>query len=158
MRVSAFRRAGAPGDEPAAVLAVTTADEAVDATVGAPEVPSRSSGPEPGGRRSGEVLAAPVSASAFRRLFVDAGPDLAHAGVSAVFGTTAGSRRKPGPTWISLTSSWAHGRLIRRADGSFDSEAHRIPDGVRLCADHGEHVQPHHLDELIAAVSRPTDG
>jgi hypothetical protein len=96
-----------------------------------------------------------LSAAAFRQLVAEAASDLADAGASASFGTTAGSRRAPGPTWVSVVSPWAHGRLIRRADGSFDCSAHRIPGGEALCAEHGEHIRPEDLDDLIALVSRP---
>jgi hypothetical protein len=143
MKTFAFRRAGAPTDQAPTAVEVATSEQAPDTPAGpAPLAPP--SGREAARREAGGVDAAPLSASAFRLLFADAAPDFAQAGVSAAFGSTAGSRRLPGPTWISVMSPWAHGRLVRRADGSFECEAHRIPGGELVCSQHGEHVQPHH--------------
>jgi hypothetical protein len=93
----------------------------------------------------------------FRQLVADATDVLVDAGVSATFASTAGSRRAPGPTWISVTSPWGYGRLVRHADGSFDGQAHGVRDGTPLWAGHGEHVGREHLELLVAAVSRPDD-
>ncbi len=113
-------------------------------------------GPAIRGAEAGRRAAAgSLSVAAFRLLFADAAPAFARAGVEATLGTVVGSRRAPGPTWISVTSPWAQGRLIRRADGSFDCDAHRVPGGEPLCSEHGQHVRPEHLDRLLAAVAGP---
>jgi hypothetical protein len=102
------------------------------------------------------MTAGSISAAGFRQLFDRAGPELTVAGVGATFGTTAGVGGGTGPTWISVTSPWGYGRLTRWADGSFEGHAYRIPGGELVCGKHGEDVRPEHLDELIAAVGRPT--
>jgi hypothetical protein len=96
----------------------------------------------------------PLSAAAFRRLVDEVALELAAAGVSAQLASTAGSLRSAGPTWISMASARGYGRLIRRADGSFESLAYRIPGGEPLWAEVGECVRRAHLVDLIAALSQ----
>jgi hypothetical protein len=104
-------------------------------------------------RRGDASFASGLSASAFRRLVEDAAPLLADGGVHAVFASTVGSRRSPGPTWISVSSAQAYGRIMRRGDGSFVSAAYRTPDGAQVCAAAGAHVQREDFETLIAAVA-----
>ena len=98
---------------------------------------------------------APMSAAAFRHLVDDAAPMLADLQVSAFFASTVGAPRSPGPTWISVTSRWAYGRLVRDADGSFVCSAHRGVDGASLREVRGTDVTRRDLDALIAVVGGP---
>jgi hypothetical protein len=151
MKERIFKMPDAPVGKPLAEAEADDSGRAADPPVAAPDPQARPAAPRPSRRATDGGL----SAAAFRQLFTEAAPDLADAGVSASFGTTVGSRRAPGPTWVSVTSPWGHGRLIRRADGSFECGAHRIPGGEPLCAERGEQIRPEDLDDLIAAVSRP---
>ena len=57
--------------------------------------------------------------------------------------------------WVSLTSEWASGRLIRGSDGSSDVEALSTGDGRSLLSQRHPNTTAEHLDELMAACSRP---
>ncbi len=57
--------------------------------------------------------------------------------------------------WISLTSEWAEGRLIRNSDGSSEIKAHRFLDGKALLDQEQPATTADQLDELAQACSRP---
>jgi hypothetical protein len=96
-----------------------------------------------------------VSVGRFRHLVRDAGPLLVDAHVNAVDGSSRRTDRGSGTMWISLTSSWGHGRLVRNADGSADLSAVRSPDGVTVVDEHHDHVEVDDLQRLIEAIGRP---
>jgi hypothetical protein len=99
-----------------------------------------------------------LSPGAFTHLASHATASLARSGVAATFASTAGSRNAPGPTWISVTSPWGYGRLVRRGDGSFESTAYRSGDGMLLLHEEGDDVRATDFDDLVAAIARPEPG
>ena len=83
----------------------------------------------------------------------DARPALDRAGISAVHG--AGPRLVgDGPTWVSFSSPWGSGRLVRHADGSSRSTAHRYRDGFPVLSSNAADTTSRQLDAVVAAVSR----
>lgn len=66
-----------------------------------------------GGRSLKDKIGGALSAQAFKHLVDQRGTDLAIAGIAATVGHTSGGPKNPGPTWISLISHRAYGRLIR---------------------------------------------
>ena len=100
-------------------------------------------------------LESPLSAHAFKHLLGEAAAILSGCGIAGVFGWTTGTRRNPGPTWISLTSPRAYGRLIRNSDGSSQSSAYRTSDGRALLVEQHETTTAAQLDDLVGALSRP---
>lgn len=59
--------------------------------------------------------------------------------------------------WISLSSEWASGRLVRAADGSSEIAAHRFSDGAPLLLRRHPTTTAAQLDELADACARPHD-
>lgn len=98
-----------------------------------------------------------LTASTFRHLLERVAGTLVRNGIAGVYGSTVSTRRNPGTTWISLTSPWAYGRLIRLADGSSECSAYRSRDGQALVVEHGTITTAAQLDVLIAALSRPIE-
>jgi hypothetical protein len=94
-----------------------------------------------------------LSPTEFRHLIEGSARALADGRVGAVFASTAGSRDRPGPTWISVTSEEAYGRIIRRGDGGFACTAYRTRDGAQICDVQGDEVCREDFDDLIAAVA-----
>jgi hypothetical protein len=124
-----------------------------EATTGrSPDPRSLHGSPVAEGRREASN---PVSVGRFRHLVQDAGALLADAHVEAVNGSSGRSDRGHGTMWISLTSNWGHGRLVRNADGSADLSAVRTPDGVTVVDEHHDHVEVDDLERLVHAIARP---
>lgn len=96
-----------------------------------------------------------LTASGFRHLLDDAGSDLNRARAAATYAWTVGGRRSPGSTWINVSSSQGHGRLIRHSDGSFDSTAHD-GEGRQLHDAHGAHVTADEFRRLLVSLSPDT--
>jgi hypothetical protein len=99
-----------------------------------------------------------LTASRFRQLLEQAARAFGENGIAGVFGSTVSSRQHPGPTWISLTSPWAYGRLVRRGDGSSHGSAFRASDGEVLIDEDNDTTTAAQLDRLLAAVSAPPVG
>jgi len=99
----------------------------------------------------------PLTASMFRHLLDGVAGTLIRHRIAGVYGSTVSTRRNPGPTWISLTSPWAHGRLIRLGDGSSDCSAYRASDGRPLVTERCAITTAAQLDGLIALLSRPAE-
>lgn len=57
--------------------------------------------------------------------------------------------------WISLSSEWASGRLVRGADGSSEIAAHRFSDGAPILLQRHPSTTAGQLDELADACARP---
>lgn len=106
-------------------------------------------------RAASPGLEPPLSKRAFKHLLGEAAASLSARGIAGVFGWTSGTRRNPGPTWISLTSPRAYGRLIRHGDGSSASSAYRTSDGRPLIVEQHETTTAAQLDDLVGALSRP---
>jgi hypothetical protein len=106
-------------------------------------------------RAPSSALESPLSARAFKHLRDEAAATLSACGIAGVFGWTTGSRRNPGPTWISLTSPRAYGRLVRNSDGSSQSSAYRTSDGRALLVEQNETTTAAHFDDLVRSMSRP---
>jgi len=109
-----------------------------------------------GGKEPVTANQLPLSASSFKQLIDDEAELLIRAGISAVFGSTVGERRsRPGTVWISLTSQWGYGRMIRHSDGSSETAAHSsTADRALLIAGRSITTVEDFL-ALIAAVGRP---
>jgi hypothetical protein len=97
----------------------------------------------------------PMSARAFQRWLIDTARPLSDRRVAGVFARGLRTSRDTAPTWISLTSSWAYGRIIRNGDGSSDSSAYRVSDGRTLILEHHATTTPAHLDDLLQALTPP---
>jgi len=83
-----------------------------------------------------------------------AGPALASRRVSAVHGR--GPRLvNDGATWISLSSTWGCGRLVRAADGSSRSTAHRYSDGATVIESQSGTTTEEQLETLTDCVQGP---
>lgn len=76
-------------------------------------------------------MTAPMSARDLGDWCTHARPALAKRRITALHGR--GPRLvTDGATWISLSSPWGCGRLVRAADGSSRSTAHRYRDGASV--------------------------
>jgi len=53
-------------------------------------------------------------------------------GINASFGRAPRIGGHPGPTWVTMTSATAYGRLIRASDGATTVQAHALPDSTPL--------------------------
>jgi hypothetical protein len=83
-----------------------------------------------------------------------AGPALATRRISAVHGR--GPRLvADGATWISLSSPWGCGRLVRAADGSSQSTAHRYSDGATVIESRSTTTTEEQLERLIDSLQGP---
>ena len=83
----------------------------------------------------------------------DAGPSLAAMRVSATHGV-APRLVYDGPTWISFSSPWGSGRLVRAADGSSQSTAHRYRDGATVIDSRSPTTTEAQLESLIHSLQR----
>jgi hypothetical protein len=83
-----------------------------------------------------------------------AGPALASKRISAVHGR--GPRLvADGATWISLSSPWGCGRLVRAADGSSRSTAHRYSDGATVIESQARTTTEEQLERLTDSLQGP---
>lgn len=96
----------------------------------------------------------PLSWGAFRHLISDAAMKLHDARVTAVLGSTV-EQRHGGALWVSASSSYGQGRLVRNADGSSDLHATRSSDGATLLDQHRADVHLSDFDALIDAITDP---
>ena len=66
-----------------------------------------------------------------------------------------------GPTWVTMTSATAYGRLIRASDGATTVQAHALPDSAPLLDERHPHTTIAQLDSIVSALSganRPAAG
>ena len=97
---------------------------------------------------------AALSAAELGQWLRDASPTLLDRRISAVLGS--GPRlTEDGATWISFSSSFGHGRLVRSNDGSSRTTARRNEDGERLFDDHAPTTTTDQLDDLVRALTGP---
>jgi hypothetical protein len=83
-----------------------------------------------------------------------AGPALDSMEISAVHGR--GPRLvADGATWISLSSPWGCGRLVRAADGSSRSTAHRYSDGATVIESRSTTTTEAQLERLTDSLQDP---
>ncbi len=95
-----------------------------------------------------------MSARDLRDWFTGAQPALSDVGISCVHGI--GPRLvEDGSTWISFSSRWGSGRLVRTNDGRSESRARRYADGVTVVNSKAETTTEQQLDTLTAALRRP---
>jgi len=73
-------------------------------------------------------------------------------GISANFGRAPTIGGTPGPTWISMTSATAHGRLVRSSDGATTVTAHALPDSAPLLDENHPHATLAQLEAIVAAL------
>lgn len=85
---------------------------------------------------------------------------LGAAGIAATFGRAPRIGGKPGPTWVSMTSPTAHGRLVRSPDGATKVTAHALPDSAPLLDERHPHTTIAQLEAIVAALGarQPTAG
>jgi hypothetical protein len=96
----------------------------------------------------------PMSARDLRNWLLAAEGELAAVGVFGSHG--AGPRLvADGSTWISFSSRWGSGRLVRAVDGSSESRAHRYRDGVTVVDSRSASTTEAQLDVLTHALQRP---
>ena len=95
----------------------------------------------------------PMSARDLSDWLADAGPALAAMGISATYGV--GPRLvADGPTWISFSSRSGSGRLVRAADGSSYSTAHRYKDGATVIDSRSPTTTAEQLESLTHGLRR----
>lgn len=95
---------------------------------------------------------APMSARELGDWLVEARPGLDAAGIAAVHGV--GPRLvADGATWISFSSSWGSGRLVRAADGSSTSTAHRYATGASVLDVAAPDTTAAHLESLVGMLA-----
>jgi hypothetical protein len=61
-------------------------------------------------------------------------------------------------TWISLSSRWAEGRVVRHGDGASEWTAHRTVDGAELMAEQRPTCVAKLTDVLVDLLSEPGAG
>jgi hypothetical protein len=83
-----------------------------------------------------------------------AAPALAAAGVAANLGRGP-NLGSVGATWISFSSPWGAGRLVRSADGGSWSTAMRNVDGTATIDRDDTTTTSDQLDAIVHAVSKP---
>jgi hypothetical protein len=106
-----------------------------------------------------EAAAGALGADAVRRWVDQAGRELG-GGIKASFGRAPTIGGQAGPTWVTMTSATAHGRLVRSADGSTTVTATALPDSTPLLDERHPHTTIAQLEGLVAVLSaaRPTTG
>ncbi len=111
--------------------------------------------------RSGEAPGGALEADDLQRWVRDARPDLGALGISAHFGRAPRIGGEHGPTWVSMTSPRAHGRLVRSPDGSTTVTAHALPDSAPLLDERYPDTTLAQLEAMVAALGAarlPTTG
>lgn len=79
---------------------------------------------------------------------------LAERGVDATSG--CGPRlTSEGATWISFSSRWGSGRVVRAADGTSTRVARRHAEGTSALAASASTTCESHLVEVVAAIGAP---
>jgi hypothetical protein len=78
---------------------------------------------------------------------------LGASGIAASFGRAPRIGGAHGPTWVTMTSATAYGRLVRAADGATTLRAHALPAGAPLLDETHPHTTLAQLDSIIAALS-----
>jgi hypothetical protein len=73
-------------------------------------------------------------------------------GISATFGRAPRIGGVPGPTWVSMTSATAHGRLVRSTDGATVVTVHALPDSATLLAERHPSTTLAQLEALVEAM------
>ena len=106
-----------------------------------------------GRRADGANATTAMSARDLRDWAARAGADLDDVGVVVTHGA-APRLAHEGSTWVSLSSSRGSGRLVRAADGSSHSRAHRYSDGATLLDDRAPTTERAQLDTLVRHLSR----
>ena len=112
-------------------------------------------------RKRGEAPAGTLGDDDLQRWLEEARSDLGAAGISAHFGRAPSIGGKPGPTWVSMTSASAHGRLVRSPDGATRITAHALPHSTPLLDERHPETTAAQLDALVAALGAapvPTAG
>ena len=111
------------------------------------------------GKKRTEAPAGALGADALRQWVERAGRELG-GGIKANFGRAPTIGGKAGPTWVTMTSATAHGRLVRTADGGTTITATALPDSAPLLDERHPHTTTAQLDALVAVLSaaRPTAG
>ena len=95
---------------------------------------------------------AALSAADLGQWLKDASPALLEHRISAVLGR--GPRlTEDGATWISFSSGFGHGRLVRDVDGSSTTTARRNHDGERILDDHADTTTADQLEGLVRALT-----
>lgn len=98
---------------------------------------------------------AALTADDVRQWLRDASPALLDSRISAVLG--CGPRlTEDGATWISFSSSFGHGRLVRDVDGSSKAVARRNEDGERILFEESPTTTADQLDGLVRVLTGPS--
>lgn len=116
---------------------------------------SRSPGPAPERRGPRTDGAAALSAREVTGWLQDRAASLGARRIDAGVGRRIAARGGEPVVWVSLTSAWATGRLVRSADGSSELAAHRFSDGAEILSARHRTTTADQLDELAEACARP---
>jgi hypothetical protein len=96
-----------------------------------------------------------VTAREMQRWLARSLPDLHAARIHADFARGRRLGRRGSASWVSLTSPWASGRLVRATDGSSSWAAHRHHDGAALLDGRSARTSLLQLDTLVDAIRQP---
>ena len=103
-----------------------------------------------------EAPAGALGDDALQSWLEQARPALGATGISATFGRAPRIGGVPGPTWVTMTSKSASGRLVRSADGATSLTAHALPDSAPLLDERHPHTTVAQLEALVAALGAPS--
>lgn len=106
--------------------------------------------------KHGDAPAGTLGADDLQRWLEDSRSDLGANGITATFGRAPTIGGAHGPTWVSMTSPVAHGRLVRAADGATTVTAHALAGSSPLLHESHPHTTTAQLEALVVALrARP---
>lgn len=92
------------------------------------------------------------------RVWVDEhGGDLRARGVTGRFSSGREPALRLRSSWISLSSRWAYGHVVRHGDGASEWTAYRAADGAELMSDRRSTCVSNLNDVLVDVLSGPED-
>lgn len=102
--------------------------------------------------RQSELPAGALGGDDLQRWLERSRSDLGANGISANFGRAPRIGGVAGPTWVSMTSASAVGRLIRAGDGTTTVTAHSLADSTPLLDERYPHTTVAQLQAVVAAL------
>lgn len=99
-----------------------------------------------------------LSPAGVARWLEDNATSLSARRISAEFGRRLTRHGIEPVVWVSFTSAWAAGRLVRASDGSSEIEAHRFRDGAVVLAGRYPSTSTTQLDDVAQACADPGPG
>lgn len=113
---------------------------------------------KPGARRAATSVpddGAGLTSAEVERWWRGAGQQLADARVHGSVGRGIVAEGSGAVVWISVTSAWATGRLVRAGDGASQLDVHRLSDGATLLQERHPTTTTAQLNDLLRACAEP---